>query len=166
VTKVFLSSFDDSIRQQGDGFEGNSGANKTIQIYNQDEEIIANLCADYTIYRGMDAFVVVEVAFTQTRDEIRRKLEIWKGHSTILAVIIVHVEERPRYQAPGINSGRPRFSDWGGANFARPFGPVKLRGCTFAGTHTVHIEIWEKERGVFVEVSTFGAFSRDYIDKR
>jgi hypothetical protein len=154
VTKVFQMAFDKAMSEQAESSQGlnwESGGNKYIQILDQkSEEIIATLCGDYTLYRlPNDPLVVVEVAFSQTPQQIEAKFDTWVKHKSIVAVIIVHVVEQPRYQSSSHSIGPiPKLSDWDDKVVEGPLGPIKLRGKIFAGAHTVTIEIREHHEQV------------------
>ena len=147
MTKIFQSAFDHAMRDQDgeNALPWESGTNKTIHII-KDEEIVAKSIPDFVIYMSSnDAILVIETAHSQNREEVREKARQWLKHPVVVACIVIHVPEQPRFttkSTPPVTP--PMMKHWEEVQRATPMGPYCLHDHNWVGGHSVSIEIFEK----------------------
>lgn len=151
MTKIFQSAFDEAMKDQ-DGDEPlpwESGTAKKIHIINE-EEVIAKLIPDYTIYKpANEAIVVVETSHSQTREQVHEKAKQWRKQPTVVAVIIVHILEQPKFQTKTTPpSTSPLMKHWKEVRVVTPMGPFRVHEHVWVGQHKVSIEILERGENV------------------
>ena len=103
---------------------------------------------------------VVEIGFAETYEELIQDVEMWiEGSRDIRTVILIKVEENPRYCSPTIKLEDDEVRDLGfpdpkdlRASMAvlkdpnNSFGPLQINNLVWVGEITVWLEIWKKDR--------------------
>jgi hypothetical protein len=157
MVKIFQFAFDQSMRDQNgnDPLPWESGTAKTINFI-KDEEVVAKFVPDFTIYRpSNDAIVVVEVAYSQEREEVRNKAKEWLKKPSMIAVIILHIDEEPKFHTKVTPPSRPPLmSHWNQVQHVGDLGPLRLHEHIWAGTHTLSMEIFERDQDPLEVVRT------------
>jgi hypothetical protein len=166
MTKTLQSAFDNAMRDQ-DGenpLPWESGTNKMIHII-EDDEIVAKLIPDFTIYLpSNEAIIVVETAHSQNREAVRDKANQWYKHPGVVACIVIHIDEDPKFKTKmSPPSKPPKMEDWKAIRPPNPMGPFLLHGHHWIGKHKVSIEIFEKGEKTFEHVRAAVLYSADQV---
>ena len=103
---------------------------------------------------------VVEIGFAETYDELMEDVELWiQGSRDIRTVVLIKVEENPRYCSPTSKMEDDEVRDLG---FPDPkdlrasmavlkdsnnrFGPLHIKKLVWVGEMSVWLEIWKRDR--------------------
>lgn len=114
-------------------------------------------------YKGQDHNVlytaVVEIGFTETYEELIDDVKLWiEGNRNMRTVILIKVEENPRYSSPTSKLEDDEVKDLG---FPDPrdlrtsivtqkdpndsFGPLQINNLVWVGKMGVFLEIWKRD---------------------
>ena len=114
-------------------------------------------------YKGQDHKVlytaVVETGFAETYEELINDAKLWiEGNRDIRTVILIKVEENPRYHSPTSKLGDDEVEDLG---FPDPkdldtsivipknpndsFGPLQINNLVWVNKMSVFLEIWKRD---------------------
>ncbi|KAK3174165.1 hypothetical protein OEA41_001409 [Lepraria neglecta] len=114
-------------------------------------------------YKGQDHNVlytaVVEIGFAETYEELINDVKLWiEGTRDIRTVILIKVEENPRYYSPTSKLEDDKvkdlgFLDRGGLNTSmvslkdpnNSFGPLQINNLVWVGEIGVFLEIWKRD---------------------
>ena len=114
-------------------------------------------------YKGQDHKVlytaVVEIGFTETYEELIDDVKLWiEGNRDIRTVILIKVEENPRYYSPTSKLEDDEvkdlgFPDPGGLDTSivslkdpnNSFGPLQINNLVWVGEMGVFLEIWKRD---------------------
>ena len=111
--------------------------------------------------RGQDDILytaVVEIGFTETYEDLVDDIKLWiEGNRDMRTVILIKVEEDPRYYSPTSKMEDAKVKDLG---FPDPsnlkismvikdpndsFGPLQINNLVWVGKMVVFLEIWKKD---------------------
>ncbi|KAL9135267.1 MAG: hypothetical protein Q9175_003535 [Cornicularia normoerica] len=114
-------------------------------------------------YKGQDHKVlytaVVEIGFTETYEELIDDVKLWiEGNRNMRTVILIKVEENPRYSSPtsklqddevqDLGFPDPRDLDTSIVTQKDPndsFGPLQINNLVWVGKMGVFLEIWKRD---------------------
>ncbi|KAK3175170.1 hypothetical protein OEA41_002416 [Lepraria neglecta] len=114
-------------------------------------------------YRGQDHKVlytaVVEIGFTETYQELIDDVKLWiEGNRDIRTVILIKVEENPRYSSPASKLEDDEVKDLGFPDHKdldtsmvslkdpnNSFGPLQINNLVWVGEMGVFLEIWKRD---------------------
>jgi len=117
-------------------------------ILKDDDEgnINAQLSADYTIYGpGGKPYLVIEVAYSQTLAQLRKKVDSWLSFPSVAGVITIKIEEKPPYKQPALTNFPSKliWSDWSRTiEKCSKFGPIQIGDRVWAGVHGVTVAVF------------------------
>jgi hypothetical protein len=110
---------------------------------------------------GGACYFVLEVAYTQSRKDVQKKVDKWLLQPTVQGVVVIYVTEDPAFQANRLNPMPPThrqmlYEDWIRTAEVSDTGtgPIKQVGITWANTHSMEVAIFPRngERTVQVGV--------------
>ncbi|KAK3169439.1 hypothetical protein OEA41_008822 [Lepraria neglecta] len=114
-------------------------------------------------YRGQDHKVlytaVVEIGFTETYQELIDDVKLWiEGNRDMRTVILIKVEENPRYSSPASKLEDDEVKDLGFPDHKdldtsmvslkdpnNSFGPLQINNLVWVGEMGVFLEIWKRD---------------------
>ena len=114
-------------------------------------------------YRGQDHKVlytaVVEIGFTETYKELIDDVKLWiEGTRDIRTVILIKVEENPRYSSPTSKLEDDEVKDLGFPDYTdlntsmvslkdpnNSFGPLQINNLVWVGEIGVFLEVWKRD---------------------
>ncbi len=114
-------------------------------------------------YKGSDRKVlytaVVEVGFAETYEELMEDVKLWlEGNRDMMTVILIKVEENPRYSSPTSKLEDDEVKDLGFPDHRDldtsmvilkdpndSFGPLEIGNLVWVGKMVVFLEIWKKD---------------------
>jgi Uma2 family endonuclease len=90
--------------------------------------------------RSYAPYLVIEVAFSQTRDAVMAKARSWLSHPENIGVIVIDISEHPAFAHPQVafsNQNRWSLNEWHShcekAQAADPWGPITVEGHRWLG---------------------------------
>ena len=157
MARAFDSAMAEQVALQAGEVEWKSGLAKTIRHRDDEGETKEKLCSDYTIYGpGGAPFLVIEVAYSQSRAAVRMKVEAWLSMPSIKGVVEINIDESPSFRTPDAPGSRPpnlTWEEWTNQIRACPkLGPLEINNRRWAGSHTVTVTVHQKGKNLFEEV--------------
>jgi hypothetical protein len=102
--------------------------------------------ADFSIYKKPNIpMLIVEVAFTQTREKAMEKIR-WRlaNIDELVAAIVINLVETPPYRGPTRSSVPKDYiseADWDAVAQAAPYGPIVFDGLAWIGSIVCSIDV-------------------------